>query len=177
MLTYIYGEGPERVVEVACLTTKSGFCLLPTDSSPGPFARALLPLPSPMLNHGGHGFWWNKLEKRLYVERQLSCCFLCFRPSIYSYTRAHWSFWTTKATLSPSGLSAILLWRRWTPWMPWKVTSIMDTRLNFGTILCSHQPTHQFAFQGTLSWNGRKPQCKGWPRENLNTLIHWSADI
>lgn len=30
-----------------------------------------------------------------------------------------------------------------------------------GTTPCSHHPTHTFAFQGTSSWNGRKPLCNG----------------
>lgn len=46
-----------------------------------------------------------------------------------------------------------------------------------GTTPCSHHPTHTFAFQGTSSWNGRKPLCNGWPRENFNTFIDWSADL
>lgn len=48
---------------------------------------------------------------------------MCFRRSTSSCTKAHLNFWTTKATVNPSGLSAILLWKRWTPWTPWKVNN------------------------------------------------------
>lgn len=44
MLTYIYGGEPDKVLVVACLITKSVFCLLPTESRPRPFTRALLTL-------------------------------------------------------------------------------------------------------------------------------------
>lgn len=46
---------------------------------------------------------------------------LCVRLSTSSCIKAHWNFSTTKETANPSGLSAILLWRKWTPWTPWKV--------------------------------------------------------
>lgn len=74
---------------------------------------------------------------------------MCVRHSISSFTKVRWSFWPTKATANPSGLSATLLWRRWTPWTPWKVNDTMKTwYLNVTMLTCASVLAFRWCWAG-----------------------------